>query len=489
MPLKEGSSQEIISQNIKKLEEGGTPYNQALVIALSNAQKNNKDVKYAGKAFYGSRLSNNITKTPEGYLVCQNVPLSRTGMQEYLGQELGLEGEYFDQIIPVYRREEDVFNPSALASFEGKPVTNEHPSDDVRTDNYSSYAKGHAQNIRRGTGEDSDKMIGDLMICDPTLISEIDRGKREISCGYDCVYVLGDDGNFYQTNIRGNHVAVVTAGRAGADVAIKDNKPQIKNERSKKPMTVKDSKKNDKNSIFAKMLKVFAVDAEPEEIADAIEAMKGSKEDEEIKPTDNQVKPSQDVHSEPKEEDFFKAVVQTLEQMKNDIAELKAAKTADEEDPLAKLEKELLGDDELTDEEEVTVSAEEIDEDLSMSDEDVEDEEVIDEDGPIASPATLPENPIPGADKAALINHIKSMKPIIAQIKDAKERKRVSDAFAKSIRQQMGVKSTQPGGYGTILQTKKRAASTKLKDTKPTDDSQLGKDIAEKYNPHYKKKQ
>lgn len=411
-------------------------------------------------------------------------------MQEYLGQELGLEGEYFDQVIPVYRREEDVFNPNALASFEGKPVTNEHPSDDVRTDNYSSYAKGHVQNIRRGTGEDSDKMIGDIMICDPVLISEIERGKREISCGYDCIYVLGDDGNFYQTNIRGNHVAVVTAGRAGADVAIKDNKPQIKNERSKNSMSAKNKKNNDKNSIFAKMLKVFAVDAEPEEIADAIEAMNRAQEDEETTPADNEVvKTETDMHSETKEEDLFKTIVQTLEQMKNDIAELKAGKTADEEDPLAKLEKELLGDNELTDEEEVTVAAEEIDEELGMSDEDVEDEETIDEDGPIASPATLPENPIPGADKAAILNLVRKMKPVIAQIKDTKERKRVSDAFAKSVRQQMGVKSTQPGGYGTILQTKKRAASTKLNDRKVVDDSQLGKDIAKKFNPHYKNKQ
>lgn len=39
MLLKEGNSQEIISQNIKKLEEGGTPYNQALAIALNKAKR------------------------------------------------------------------------------------------------------------------------------------------------------------------------------------------------------------------------------------------------------------------------------------------------------------------------------------------------------------------------------------------------------------------------------------------------------------------
>lgn len=487
MPLKEGSSQEIISQNIKELEGGGKPYNHALIIALSKAGKSNKDVKYRGKAFYGSRLSNNITKTPEGYLVCQNVPLSRTGMQEYLGQELGLEGEYFDQIIPVYRREEDVFEPDALASFEGKPVTNEHPRDDVRTDNYSSYSKGHVQNIRRGAGEDSDKMVGDLMICDPVLISEIERGKKEISCGYDCVYILGDDRNFYQTNIRGNHVAVVTAGRAGSDVAIKDNKPQIKKEGSKKRMATKDSKKkNDRSSIFAKMLKAFAIDAEPEEIADAMEAM-SSHGDEESTPVDNEVKPSADVHSETVEEGLFKTIVQKLEKMEHAIAELQSGKTADEDDPLAKIEAELLGNDtDPANEENVTVSAEEIDEDLAVSD---EESETIDEEGPVSSSADLPKNPIPGADKKAILDLIKTMKPVIAGIKDSKERKRVSDAFAKSVRQQMGVKSSQPGGYGTILQTKKRAATTKLNDNKPVDDSKLGKDIAKKFNPHYKNKE
>ena len=43
--------------------------------------------------YFGTRLSENISKRePEGYLICLNVPVARTGTQEYLPSELGLAG-------------------------------------------------------------------------------------------------------------------------------------------------------------------------------------------------------------------------------------------------------------------------------------------------------------------------------------------------------------------------------------------------------------
>ena len=40
--------------------------------------------------YYGTRLSENISRRePEGYLLCLNVPVARTGTQEYLPEELG----------------------------------------------------------------------------------------------------------------------------------------------------------------------------------------------------------------------------------------------------------------------------------------------------------------------------------------------------------------------------------------------------------------
>lgn len=62
---------------------------------------------------------------------------------------------------------------------------------------------------------------------DPIAINEIISGaKREISSGYDCEYVERN-GVIYQENIRGNHAALVQAGRAGSQVKIYDEKKVI----------------------------------------------------------------------------------------------------------------------------------------------------------------------------------------------------------------------------------------------------------------------
>ena len=33
-------------------------------------------------AYYGARISPHMTRTPEGYLICHDVPINRTGDQE-----------------------------------------------------------------------------------------------------------------------------------------------------------------------------------------------------------------------------------------------------------------------------------------------------------------------------------------------------------------------------------------------------------------------
>ena len=174
--------------------------------------------------YYGTRLSENISRRePEGYLLCLNVPVARTGTQEYLKDELGLPGG--GEPVSVYRPEEEVFSPETMASFEGMPVTNDHPPEGVDVSNIRALQKGHAHNVRRGSGAESDLLLADLIITDPALITAIlEDGKREISCGY--TYELCEEnGQYIQRKIRGNHVAVVDAGRAGSRVSIRDRRP------------------------------------------------------------------------------------------------------------------------------------------------------------------------------------------------------------------------------------------------------------------------
>ena len=224
--------------------------------------------------YYGTRLSENISRRePEGYLLCLNVPVARTGTQDYLPEELGLPGigppschpersrGISSDLISVHRPESEVFSPETIASFEAMPVTNDHPPDGVDISNIRALQKGHAHNVRRGTGEESDLLLADLIITDPILIDLILSGKREISCGY--TYELCEEnGQYIQRKIRGNHVAVVDAGRAGPRVCIKDQKPN-EPERSTRIM------KKSLSKILARMAK----DGDIETVAEIIEEM------------------------------------------------------------------------------------------------------------------------------------------------------------------------------------------------------------------------
>lgn len=187
-------------------------------------------------AYYGSKISEHMTKTPEGFLICHDVPIARIGQQEYLAGELGLDGDP-DRPVQVQRRPEDVFDPAAVASFEGKDVTQNHPPESLTPENHALYAKGHAENVRR----EGDYLVADLHLKDPGLISDVENGvTREVSCGYRCCYTP-DGAGYRQTHIRGNHVAIVPRGRAGHLVAIQDSagtlpeKGTAMNEPEKKP--------------------------------------------------------------------------------------------------------------------------------------------------------------------------------------------------------------------------------------------------------------
>ena len=62
------------------------------------------------RAFYGSRFSPHMTKTPEGFLICHSVPICRTGTQEYLPREIGVEED--KPIIAVLRTARDGRTPA-----------------------------------------------------------------------------------------------------------------------------------------------------------------------------------------------------------------------------------------------------------------------------------------------------------------------------------------------------------------------------------------
>jgi hypothetical protein len=245
-------------------------------------------------AYYASRLSDNIGETPEGFLVCRDVVIGRTGWQTYnvgdlpadAAAELGVDLADPSAPIEVYRSQEEVFDPTTIASFEGKSLTDGHPpaAQFVDPNNVLDYEFGHIQNVRRGdnplpTGDWP--MIADFIIKREPLIGAVrDDVRRETSCGYDYTLARDSAGRLCQTEIRGNHVAVVPRGRAGAVARIVDAAEPSRQERAGGGSTGKSEGKDVpvKTNILQRILglgfQAFAKDAAPEEVAEAAQALK-----------------------------------------------------------------------------------------------------------------------------------------------------------------------------------------------------------------------
>ncbi|SEI98770.1 hypothetical protein SAMN04244579_02709 [Azotobacter beijerinckii] len=191
----------------------------------------------AGRWFAPETLSARQHMTPEGFLLCESVPIARTGTliydeSEILGKEGPLiEGGAGGQVV-IERNPDEVFRAETLGSFEGKPVTLSHPDDFVNPSNWRQLSVGITQNVRRGTDVESDLVLADLLITDAAAIEEVRGGLRQVSCGYDADYEQLAPGRGRQTNIVGNHVALVERGRCGPRCAIGDSEPMSKNKRS-----------------------------------------------------------------------------------------------------------------------------------------------------------------------------------------------------------------------------------------------------------------
>lgn len=158
------------------------------------------------------KLSQHKYKTPEGYLVCVDAVLARTGKQTYRKNEVFATDD--ESEIEVDRKAEEVFSKTTLASFENKPITVEHPDEDVNSTNCKELAVGFVRDVHEGMYEGQKVMLGTLVITDADTIEEIENGEHtDLSCGYDCDII--DEANPQQKNIRGNHVALCQSGRAG----------------------------------------------------------------------------------------------------------------------------------------------------------------------------------------------------------------------------------------------------------------------------------
>lgn len=167
-------------------------------------------------------------RTKDGFLAVR-ARAARTGVYEYSGRDVDPDNQHGlrDQAtVKVLRDEATVFDTAAVRSFIGKPVTDNHPTEAVTSQNWRDHARGTIMGALR----EGEYLAFDLLLTDAATISKVDAGKRELSNGYGAELEFGDfkaaDGTVCharQSKITGgNHVALVDRGRAGSECAIKD---------------------------------------------------------------------------------------------------------------------------------------------------------------------------------------------------------------------------------------------------------------------------
>ena len=127
--------------------------------------------------------------------------------------------------VREYRPEDEVSNPDSLASFGMKAVTLNHPKVLLDSKTTKLHQVGHAGSHVRF----SDGFVEvALVITDQDAIDAVQRGDaQEVSAGYRVDYdptpgvtPNGESYDGIQRNIRVNHIAVVSKGRAGREARL-----------------------------------------------------------------------------------------------------------------------------------------------------------------------------------------------------------------------------------------------------------------------------
>lgn len=174
-------------------------------------------------------VSSKRTTDSNGFLRVSECNITKEQVRPYLGKEIpnwqsfGLEP---DAIYGVFCPADELIK--AAPTFNNLPLTRKHI--EVNIDNIPS--KDIVGSLGDSCEFESPYLKNSLLVYDRAEIKAITNGrKKELSCGYRYTPVRqqgvfnGQPYDFVMTNIQGNHVALVHAGRAGHDVMVADEIP------------------------------------------------------------------------------------------------------------------------------------------------------------------------------------------------------------------------------------------------------------------------
>lgn len=155
-------------------------------------------------------------------------PLSRVGVYQYRGDQLPGAPDK-TKMYRVYRPAEELASPECIASFRLVPWIDNHVMlGDAEKGLTPAEKKGVQGVIGQEVYFENGTLFGNLKVFSQSLANLIEAGKRELSCGYRCKYEWtsgvfeGQPYDCIQRKMRGNHLALVDAGRMGPDIHVLD---------------------------------------------------------------------------------------------------------------------------------------------------------------------------------------------------------------------------------------------------------------------------
>jgi hypothetical protein len=242
---KDETAESWISKKIEDLINEGYDPKQAQAIAYAEHRRNAKDDD-KGKTFKIFDSASKRDYDLNGWPEIKDNPISKVGVFPYYGRDISPD-LIPDQIYNVYRPEEELSNPETIDSFKLLPWTDEHAmlgSEDEGL--LPAEKKGIHGVIGEDVYYDNGYLKGNVKIFSDKLANLIDKGKKELSIGYRCLYDMvsgvfqGQKYDAIQRNIRGNHLALVDEGRSGSDVAVLDHFKYVFDAKEIKMPAVKD---------------------------------------------------------------------------------------------------------------------------------------------------------------------------------------------------------------------------------------------------------
>lgn len=160
-----------------------------------------------------------------GWIEIQGNPISKVGVYPYLGAQIGAPDP--SKIYYVFRPPEELSKPATLDSFKLLPWIDEHAM--LGSEFTAAERKGIHGVIGEDVYFDDPYLRANIKIFSQSLQDKIEGGKIELSPGYRCRYVAesgsynGQQYDYVQRDIIGNHLALVKQGRTGPDVAVLDH--------------------------------------------------------------------------------------------------------------------------------------------------------------------------------------------------------------------------------------------------------------------------